>query len=601
VQTALVEYQNRLQELQAGSAQANVRQSAALAVVAIMLAGLVLLCIASYLKRTEPAWLPALFLVPAVWSLRRVFQIRREVSNISRLQRFYRSGIDRLTGDWAGTGASGDEFVPTEHLYARDLNLFGAGSMFELLCTGRTQVGRRRLASYLLDLRDKDETIARQEAVKELEPRSDLREGICLLGQYSFQSCEWEPFREWLESPAITVPRAISWIMPAISCALAMMVLIPWLAPVNAGLWTRVAPYLFSLVLVQIGLAIWLRPKARSLAGRARGIAGELTVLRNGLAMLAAHSFRSGKLSKLAQRVTGAATAVRKLDRLIQAMEQCDKELFHAFSRALLVDTQLGLRIERWKIRHGRDLENWLDAWAEFEALNALGCYAHEHPEDVFPEMLDGAAEFEASGLGHPLLPENVCVRNDVHLNQTRRFYLVSGSNMAGKSTFLRTLGINAVLGSAGAPVRARQARQSSFSVCASVSIVDSLAEGKSKFMAEVDRLRETLRAASGSKPVLFAIDEILSGTNSRDRRVAAESFLRALIGAGALGALSTHDLALAEIADEPGLAGCNVHMESRDPSDPFAFDYLLKPGVSTHSNGLAIARMAGVAVDRTI
>jgi DNA mismatch repair ATPase MutS len=169
---------------------------------------------------------------------------------------------------------------------------------------------------------------------------------------------------------------------------------------------------------------------------------------------------------------------------------------------------------------------------------------------------------------------------------------------MAGKSTLLRTIGINAVLASAGAPVRALRARVSSFAVCASISIVDSLGEGKSKFMAEIDRLRETLYAAtSGPKPVLFVIDEILSGTNSRDRRVVAESFLRELIAAGAIGALCTHDLALAEIAEYPGLAGSNVHMESSDLADPFAFDYILKPGVSTHSNALAIARMAGVAV----
>ncbi len=379
------------------------------------------------------------------------------------------------------------------------------------------------------------------------------------------------------------------------------MVLVPWLAPVAAGLWTLLAPYLISLALVQIGLAVWLRPKARSLLYRARSIAGELTIFQSGLAVLEAQSFRSDKLKTLAARVAGAAAAVHKLERLTRAMAQCNKEEFYALSRALLVDTQLALAIERWKIRHKRDLEIWLDAWAEFEALNALACYSHEHPEDVFPEMLDGAVEFEASGLGHPLLPESVCVRNDVHLRSERKLYLVSGSNMAGKSTFLRTLGINAVLGSAGAPVRARQARQSSFAVCASMSIVDSLAEGKSKFMAEVERLRETLAAASGPKPVLFVIDEILSGTNSRDRRVAAEWFVRALIGAGAMGALSTHDLALAEIAEDRDLGGLNVHMESRDPGEPFAFDYILKPGISTQSNALAIARMAGVAVERTV
>jgi hypothetical protein len=467
--------------------------------------------------------------------------------------------------------------------------------------------GQRRLASYLQDLPDRSETLARQETVKELQPRSDLREQICLLGQYSFQSCEWEPFREWLDSPPVTVSRALPWILPIVSCALALMVVIPWLAPPGAGLWTLVAPYLFTLAAVQIGLAFLLRGRLRPVLERNRSIAHEITLFWQGLQLLEEQSFHSAKLKELAGRVKGASGPVRKLDRLIRAVDECNKEWFYGFSVALLVDTQFVLAIERWKHRHGEALRIWLDAWAEFEALNALACYAYEHPDDVFPEMLEGPAEFEAAGLGHPLLTENVCVRNDVHLgavhlNRCPKFYLVSGSNMAGKSTFLRTLGINAVLGSAGAPVRAHHARQSSFAVCASISIVDSLGEGKSKFMAEVDRLRETLCAAtSGPKPVLFVIDEILSGTNSRDRRVAAESFLRALIctnatGAGAIGALSTHDLALAEIAEAPNLGGSNVHMESRDPSDPFAFDYILKPGISTHSNALAIARMAGVS-----
>lgn len=590
----LVEYHDKLQQLQAGLSQASARQTGALALVAITIPVFLFLCFGAYsAKRNAPVWLPVLFLAPVAWSWRRLLQVRREASRFSRLQRFYQSGVERLTGDWPGKGASGEEFEPPAHLYARDLNLFGSGSMFELLCTARTQVGRRKLASYLLDLPEQTETLARQEAVKQLAPQSALRDEICLLGQYSFQRSEWEPFREWLESRSITVPRAVPWILAAISGGLVLSVLIPWLAPPGAGLWSRVAPYLLSLAIAQTGLAIWLRPKVRSLPDRARGIAGELAVLRDGLALLEAQSFDSAKLGDLTHRVKGAAGAIHRLDRLTRALQQCNQEWFYAISRALLLDKQLALAIERWKIRHAKDLPVWLDAWAEFEALNALACYTHEHPEDVFPQMLNGAPEFEAAGLGHPLLHD--CVRNDVQLGNGRRFYLVSGSNMAGKSTFLRAIAINAVLGSAGAPVRARMARQSSFAVCASVSIVDSLGEGKSKFMAEVDRLRETLCAASGPKPVLFAIDEILSGTNSRDRRVAAESFLRALIGAGAIGALSTHDLALAEIAEDPDLGGSNVHMESRDASDPFAFDYLLKPGVSTHSNALAIARMAGV------
>ncbi len=524
-------------------------------------------------------------------------QSRGETSKRMRLRRFYQSGVDRLTGKWAGKGASGEEFSRPGHLYERDLNLFGAGSMFELLCSTRSQVGQRRLAAYLLDLPDRDETLARQEAVKELQPRSDLREQICLLGKYTFQSCDWEPFREWLDSPPVTASRALPWTMPVISCTLALMVLIPWLAPPGLGLWVLVAPFLIPLVAVQIGLAFLLRGRVRPVLERNRSIGHEITLFCQGLELLATQSFRSSKLKELAKHVQGASGAVRKLGRLIQAVDEGNKEWSYGFWRMLLIDTQLALAIERWKARHGENLRVWLDAWAEFEALNALACYAYEHPDDVFPEMLVGAPEFEADGLGHPLLSESACVRNDVHMNASLKFYLVSGSNMAGKSTFLRSIGINAVLGSAGAPVRARRARQSSFAVCASISIVDSLGEGKSKFMAEVERLRETLRlATSGPKPVLFLIDEIMGGTNSRDRRIAAESFVRALIHAGAIGALSTHDLALAEIAEAQELGGSNVHMESSDPADPFAFDYLVKPGVSTHSNALAIARMAGVA-----
>jgi DNA mismatch repair ATPase MutS len=342
---------------------------------------------------------------------------------------------------------------------------------------------------------------------------------------------------------------------------------------------------------------LYLRPKLRPVGERNKSVRTEIALLWQGLALMEAQTFHDSKLRALNQRVKGASGTVRKLDRLIHAIDQCNSDWFFFPSRALLIDTQLALAIERWKAAHKKDLEEWLDAWGEFEALNALACYAHEHPGDVFPEILAGETAFDASSLGHPLLPYEACVRNDVHLDTERKFYLVSGSNMAGKSTFLRTIGLNAVLAAAGAPVRANHARLSAFAVCASLSIVDSLGEGKSKFMAEIQRLRETLVSASGPKPVLFVIDEIMSGTNSRDRRVATEAFLRALIGAGAIGALSTHDLALAEIAGEAGLGGCNVHMESRDPADPFAFDYLLKEGVSTHSNALAIARLAGVAV----
>jgi len=197
--------------------------------------------------------------------------------------------------------------------------------------------------------------------------------------------------------------------------------------------------------------------------------------------------------------------------------------------------------------------------------------------------------------MGHPLLPET-CIRNDLSLNERTRFYIVSGSNMAGKSTLIRAIGLNAILAYSGAPVCADALSLSLFPICAATSIQDSLLNGRSKFLEEMYRLKHALDLTTGAKPVLFLIDEPLNGTNSRDRRVAADAIVAALIQGGALGVISTHDLALTEIAARPDLHGLNVHMGSRN-SDPMNFDFKVRAGVTEESNGLAIARLAAVSV----
>ena len=257
--------------------------------------------------------------------------------------------------------------------------------------------------------------------------------------------------------------------------------------------------------------------------------------------------------------------------------------------------------VERWRKQYGAALRDWLQTWSEFEALNSLANYTHENPGNVFPlfpnDFSNFNAHFEAVALGHPLLPDETCVGNDVRLNSATRFYIVSGSNMSGKSSLLRAIGLNAVLAFAGAPVRSQALQLSPLSVCASMDVVDSLLNGKSKFLAEVDRVRQTIQLAGSGKAVLFLVDEIFSGTNSRDRHVAAEAVVRTLLDRGAVGALSTHDMSLTAIADAEGLCGANVHLCARDGSEPMTFDYRLKPGVTRETNALAIARMAGVPV----
>jgi DNA mismatch repair ATPase MutS len=296
-------------------------------------------------------------------------------------------------------------------------------------------------------------------------------------------------------------------------------------------------------------------------------------------------------------RPTDAVAHIRQLQRLVGVSEQRRKDVFYQFSFFLCLGTQLALAVERWRSRHGANLALWLDGWAEFDALNAIACYAHEHPHDVFPEIVDGAALFHADNLGHPLLPARTCVGNDLHLDRETTFYLVSGSNMAGKSTWLRSIGVAAVLAAAGAPVRATSAHLSLFTVCPSIGVGDSLSDGKSKFLAEVERLQQTIRSTQQNRPVLFLIDEILSGTNAADRRLIAEALLRTLLDRRAVGAISTHDQTLLDIIDITTLRGVSVHMGSRSAEHPLDFDYRIKPGRSEQSNALAISRMLGIVV----
>jgi DNA mismatch repair ATPase MutS len=361
--------------------------------------------------------------------------------------------------------------------------------------------------------------------------------------------------------------------------------------------WIHAAIWLLPLVLFNSAAGLVCRDRVKRMMESLRSVSVEIRVLREGLQLLETQRFHAPKLVNLTARVRNSARSVRKLERLLEGLHLRNKEYFYQAALLFLGTTQLCMAVERWRERHGVALRDWVDAWAEFEALNALANYARENPDNAFPEFSNEEARFEALDLGHPLLPNETCVRNDVRLNSATRFYIVSGSNMSGKSSLLRAIGLNAVLAFAGAPVRAHTLRLSQLSVCASTAPQESLLNGRSKFLAEVDRVRQTIQLAGNGKAVLFLIDEIFSGTNSRDRRVAAEAVVRTLIDRGAIGTLSTHDMSLTDIADAEKLCGANLHMCARDGNDPMSFDYRLKPGVTTETNALAIARMAGVPI----
>lgn len=592
--TILADYRQKLQLFASGLSDLRARRSRTLILLTALVVLLAAMLWAAFVSRKLPPALSALPLIGMVFAFRKHEILKASSLELARRDDFYRRGVDRLTGVWRGKGVAGEEFARDYHLYQWDLDILGEGSLFELLCTTRSEVGAERLAEYLLDPVGMEEARSRQSAVKELRDTSDLREEIALLGTYEFLDCSRQSLRDWLNMPVLKVNRAIPVFLLASSIVCAILGLLGLTTLIS---WSHIAPYLAPLAFLQISLAAFFWHRVHPLLKILETLTNEFAVLRAGLELMERQQFHCPKLVSLVQSVHGqkAASQVRKLERLVSKINRRKNEAAYLPSLFLALGTQLAFAVEKWRSLHQKDLETWLDCWAEFEALNALAGYAYEHPQNTFPEIVGSGAIFEATQLRHPLLAHDVCVGNDIVLNPESRFIIISGSNMAGKSTVLRTIGMNSILAFAGAPVCATNARTAVFTVCASISIADSMRDGKSKFLAEVERLKGALDAMKGTNPVLFLIDEILSGTNSKDRKTAAETIIASLMAGGAVGALSTHDLTLSQIAEIPESCGVNLHMESESLFDPLDFDYRLKPGTSRKSNAWAILDMVGI------
>jgi hypothetical protein len=500
----------------------------------------------------------------------------------------------RMSGEHPNSGKTGEDFAREGHLFQQDLNVLGVDSIFDRLATTRTTLGQRGLACLLLDPATTALARERQDAVRELAEATDLRERVALLGRSKFEDVPAESLEEWLDGERHAYPR---WLQGAL-----LAVTLAWMAMGVGGLAVHFDSHLLLrnlevLVALQALLCLRVRRAVNRELESAKKLFGQMAILREGLRLLREQRFACALLRGLQEKAQGEDRALAQLERWLAIVEQRPKEWFYIFSLGTCMGTHAAISLQRWRVRYDEPMRRWLAVWAEFEALVAMGTYAAEHERDAWPELVDaGEACFEAEGLRHPLLARESAVANAVVLGVEAKFLLISGSNMAGKSTLLRAVGANAVLAFAGAPVAATSLRCGIDRIGASLAVADSLSEGKSKFLAEVERLRALVELARAHKGrTLFLIDEILSGTNSLDRKTAAEMVLRALIAAGAIGAISTHDLTLTEIAEAQGMQGRNVHMASPDEEDPLGFDYKLKDGSNKSTNAMAIVRMMGL------
>lgn len=537
-----------------------------------------------------PWWgaLPALAFIALVL---RHDSIIRERQRAERAARFYDRNLARIEDRWVGTGSTGDEWRDDDHPYAADLDILGKGSLFEFLSLASTRGGEEALAQYLLAPTSPEVARSRQRGVAELAADESFREAIAVVSDgVVLHPAALRTWAETAHDGGIRTKRVI-----AASCTASFLLAVAWFA--SGG---PLEPVLVVLA-AQTAAALRWRPRVKASCAAGDRALRDLRVLASVLATIEDARFDSPILTELQTRLGGheqrPSQSIAQLRRLVDRLDARRNELFAPVAALLLWTTHCAFAIETWRQRHGRNIAHWLAVAAECEALSSLAAFHYREPSTHFPELLDSGTELDATELAHPLIGHREVIANDVRLSASRRLWIVSGSNMSGKSTLLRAAGVNVVLAQAGSAVRAARLTLSPFQLGASMRIVDSLQTGTSRFYAEIKRLRLLVDMARNGAPLLFLLDEVLSGTNSHDRRLGAAAVARMLIECGASGFLTTHDLALAALADHPELHAINVHFEDTMVDGRMSFDYRLRSGVVTKSNALELMRAVGLPV----
>ena len=540
-------------------------------------------------------WLlaPVLVFIPMAVVHSRVDTSMKRASHAAN---YYDRALARLENRWVGQGNPGDRFRDPKHLYAEDLDLFGRGSLFELISGARTAAGERILADWFLAPSSRDDALARQRAVAELRERLDLREDLAVIGEEVRAAADDLTLKEWGERPLVRFfPGARVLALLLAGAAVATFALS--LAQILDWRWFLV------VLLAEAMFSRFIRPAVQQVAASSMTPTLGLELLAGLLERLERESFGAPALAALRASIEvegqAASRQIQRLSKLVHHLNSARNMFFAPIAAALLWTGQFAMAVEAWRARCGARIGQWTAAIGELEALCSLAAFAYERRGSVFPELLETSdPHFEAEGLVHPLIPPEEAVANDVTLdNLGARLWIISGSNMSGKSTLLRAVGLSAALAWAGAPVTAARLRVSPLRIGASLRANDSVIDHRSRFYAEISRLRGIMDLARTGEPTLFLLDELLSGTNSHDRRIGAEAVLRGLLEREAIGLATTHDLALAEIASSLDGRAANVHFEDQIEGGEIRFDFHLRPGVVMRGNALELMRAVGLEV----
>jgi len=530
-------------------------------------------------------------------------RVHSRMERHSLLHRVQKEGLARLAHDWDGIPLRDPPLKHGAHV-ADDLDLFGRASLYHLVMPAGTYWGRHALAGWLLRGASADVVRARQQAVEELAPLLDLRQEL-VLGAYQLRSrvetCE--EFLAWCEDLPVLLGRrwlpVATRLLPVLLLSLAGL---QWVGAVAGPLW--ILP-----LAAQIILSFRFGGRIHRVFSRVSAREGDFRRYAALIRTATSRRYAAPQLDALRACLTAqAGIASRQMERLDELTSLADLRLSPMLHLPLqlltLWDFHVLYALECWQTGPGAHARRWLEALGDLEALAALAGLRHDNPDWALPELRDdGPLIIEAEGLGHPLISRTSRVRNDVELGPPGTFLLVTGSNMSGKSTLLRSVGVAVVLAQAGGPVCARAMRLPPVRLATSIHVRDSLEAGISFFMAELQRLKEVvdLADADDRRPLLFLLDEVLRGTNAQEREIAVRRVLVHLLQRGAYGAVTTHDLALTHLE---GLDdACRpVHFTEnylRTPDGPrMSFDYRLRDGVATSRNALRLVELVGIDLD---
>ncbi|MBT6180282.1 MAG: DNA mismatch repair protein MutS [Deltaproteobacteria bacterium] len=527
-----------------------------------------------------------------VVSHNRVIRVRRYLE--SSCEYFHRA-LDRLGGDWIGRGDTGAEFGEGSHLYVADLDICGEGSAFELISQAQTEIGRKTIADWLLNPGSLSEAKIRQARIRDLEREVELRESLVASHGDRREKIRPAGLKQWVEQSAELEAGRDSAVFVGL-LGLSLAGVIAW-AVTDWG----VVVFLGALIAQGITRMIYKKRVMRVLSA-VSGAHVELEQMARILTLFEEAKFPAdGAMTRwragLDVEGESISTRIRGLSKLVHRADAMKNQLFMLVGFYFGWDHLAAVRVESWRMKEQPHLPNWLATLGEFEALISFSCYAFEHPENYYPEFETRPGVLKIDDMRHPLLGTKVAVGNDIELGSQMPLLLISGSNMSGKSTLLRGVGLNVVLAMCGVPVCAKKMRLSAFKVGATLSIHDSLMSGESRFYAEISRIQGLVEVSRSEHTLLFLIDEILHGTNSFDRRKGARAILESMLNDGSVGFVTTHDLALAQMADDWPDRATNMHLSDRLDGQALVFDYRLKPGVVQQSNAIELMRSVGLPV----